>query len=96
MTQTMPRAQLVAELAEEMSVKKKTARAALDALSVIIAREVVEGGAVALPHVGKIFCQTRPARTVTDPETGETATREPTRIVKLAAAKAMKDRLAGA
>jgi DNA-binding protein HU-beta len=45
----MTKTQLVATLAEEMGSDKKTASAALDALSAIVSKTVADGGAVTLP-----------------------------------------------
>ncbi len=49
----MTKTQLVATLADEMGSDKKTATAALDALSAVVSRTVAEGGALTLPGIGK-------------------------------------------
>ena len=43
-----------------MGSDKKTATAALDAIASVVTKEVVAGGAVTLPGLGKIVCRTRP------------------------------------
>ena len=70
MAKPMTKTQLVAALAEKMDADKKTAGAALDALTDIITSEVAEGGAVTLPGVGKFYCRERPERMVRNPATG--------------------------
>lgn len=87
----MTKTQLVAALAEEMDSDKKTANAALDALSALVMREVAAGGAVMLPGIGKVMCRARPERQVRNPATGETMTKEADRAVKVTIAKALKD-----
>ena len=49
MSKPMTKTQLVAALAEEMGTDKKSAGAALDAITGIITKEVSGGGAVTLP-----------------------------------------------
>ncbi|MBO6774710.1 MAG: HU family DNA-binding protein [Paracoccaceae bacterium] len=91
MAKPMTKTQLVAALAEEMGTDKKSAGAALEAVSAIITREVSGGGAVTLPNVGKIYCRERPERQVRNPATGETFTKEADKVVKMTIAKALKD-----
>ena len=50
----MTKTQLVAAIAEEMGGDKKTAGAALDAVTAIVTRDVAAGGAVTLPGIGKV------------------------------------------
>jgi DNA-binding protein HU-beta len=87
----MTKTQLVAALAEEMGTDKKSANAALEAITNLITREVSAGGAVTLPGVGKIYCRERPERQVRNPATGETFTKEADKVVKMTIAKALKD-----
>ena len=91
MAKPMTKAQLVAALAEEMDTDKKSAGAALDAITSIITREVAGGGAVTLPGVGKIYCRERPERMVRNPATGEQFKKEADKVVKMTIAKALKD-----
>ena len=95
MAKPMTKTQLVAALAEEMGTDKKSAGAALEAVSAIITREVSGGGAVTLPNVGKIYCRERPERQVRNPATGETFTKEADKVVKMTIAKALKDSVNG-
>ena len=95
MAKPMTKTQLVAALAEEMGTDKKSAGAALDAVTAIITSEVSAGGAVTLPGVGKIYCRERPERQVRNPATGETFTKEADKVVKMTIAKALKDSVNG-
>ena len=87
----LTKTQLVAALAEELGSDKKSATAALDALTVVVTREVAGGGAVTLPGIGKIACRARPERQVRNPATGETVTKPADKQVKFTIAKALKD-----
>ncbi len=95
MAKPMTKTQLVAALAEEMDSDKKSASAALDAITNIITREVSQGGAVTLPGVGKIYCRERPERMVRNPATGEQIKKEADKVVKMTIAKALKDSVNG-
>ena len=91
MAKPMTKTQLVAALAEAMGSDKKSAGAALDAITGIITSEVSGGGAVTLPGVGKIYCRDRPARMVRNPATGEQIHKDADKVVKMTIAKALKD-----
>jgi DNA-binding protein HU-beta len=91
MNKPMTKTQLVAALADAMGSDKKTAGAALDALAVVVAREVAAGGSVAVPGIGKVACKARPERQVRNPATGEMLTKPADKQVKFAIAKALKD-----
>ena len=91
MAKPMTKTQLVAALAEEMGSDKKTATAALDAVTNVITREVSAGGAVTLPGVGKFYLRERPERMVRNPATGEQIKKDADKVVKVTVAKALKD-----
>jgi len=90
-TKPMTKTQLVAALAEKMDTDKKSAGAALEAITGIITDEVSAGGAVTLPGVGKIYCRERPARMVRNPATNEQIHKDADKVVKMTIAKALKD-----
>jgi DNA-binding protein HU-beta len=90
-TKPMTKAQLVAALAEEAGLDKKTAASALDALTALVTREVAGGGAVNLPGIGKISCRERPERMVRVPGTGEQVHRPADKAVKISISKSLKD-----
>ncbi|RMH45591.1 MAG: HU family DNA-binding protein [Alphaproteobacteria bacterium] len=87
----MTKTQLVAAIADKAGLDKKTAAAALEALTTVITEEVSGGGAVTLPGVGKIYCRERPERMVRNPATGEQIKKEADKVVKMTIAKALKD-----
>ena len=91
MAKPMTKTQLVAALAEEMGVDKKSAGGALEAVVSLITREVSAGGAVTLPGVGKIYCRERPERMVRNPATGEMLKKDADKVVKMTIAKALKE-----
>ncbi len=91
MAKPMTKTQLIAALADEMGVDKKSAAAALEAIINIITREVSAGGAVTLPGVGKIYCRERPERMVRNPATGEQIRKPADKVVKMTIAKALKE-----
>ena len=91
MNKPMTKTQLIAALAEAMGADKKTAAAALDAISEVVSREVAAGGAITLPGLGKKACRARPERQVRNPATGESVTKAADKQVKFTIAKALKD-----
>ena len=91
MSKPMTKTQLLAALADAMGTDKKTANAALEAISTVVTREVTSGGAVTLPGLGKILCRERPERQVRNPATGETVTKAADKQVKFTIAKSLKD-----
>ena len=91
MSKPMTKTQLVAALAEAMGSDKKSASAALDAIAAIVTQEVVAGGAVTLPGIGKVSCRARPERTVRNPATGEAIKIRAAKVPKFKAGKALKD-----
>ncbi|MEZ5685626.1 MAG: HU family DNA-binding protein [Paracoccaceae bacterium] len=95
MSKPMTKTQLVAALAEAMGSDKKSAGAALDAISAVVTTEVAAGGAVTIPGVGKVYCKSRPERQVRNPATGETMTKPADKQVKVTIAKALKDAVNG-
>ncbi|KFE34065.1 HU family DNA-binding protein [Thioclava atlantica] len=91
MSKPMTKTQLVAAIAEAMDADKKTASAALDAITEIVTKEVSNGGAVTLPGIGKVYCRERPERMVRNPATGEQMQKPADKQVKVTVAKALKD-----
>ena len=91
MNKPMTKTQQIAALAEAMGSDKKTATAALDAISAVVSREVAAGGAITLPGLGKMACRARPQRQVRNPATGESVTKAADKQVKFTIAKALKD-----
>lgn len=95
MSKPMTKTQLVAALADAMGSDKKTANAALDALSAVVTHEVAGGGTVTLPGLGKVACRARPERMVRNPATGEQMKKAADKQVKFTIAKSLKDSVNG-
>jgi DNA-binding protein HU-beta len=74
-----------------MGTDKKIAATALDAIAVVVAKEVSAGGSVTLPGLGKVSCRARPERMVRNPATGESRPAPADKTVKFAIAKSLKD-----
>lgn len=91
MAKPMTKAALVGAMADAMKSDKKVASAALDALADIVLKTVADGGAIAIPGIGKVSCRARPERQVRNPATGETITKPADKVVKMTIAKALKD-----
>lgn len=91
MTKPLTKPQIVARMSDELNVDKKTAAAALDALSAVIHEQVAAGGAVTIPNVGKIYSRPRPARIVRNPATGDRFQKPADRQVKITVAKRLKN-----
>jgi DNA-binding protein HU-beta len=87
----LTKTQLIAAVAEQGDMDRKTASAALDALTAVITSEVSGGGAVTLPGIGKVYCRERPERMVRNPATGEQIKKDADKVVKMTVAKALKD-----
>ena len=87
----MTKTQLVAALAERAELDKKTAGAALEALTGIVTETVSSGGAVTIQGLGKFYCRERPERMVRNPATGEQIKKDADKVVKVTIAKALKD-----
>jgi DNA-binding protein HU-beta len=90
-TKPMTKAQLVAALADEAGMDKKSAAGALDALTAIVTREVAGGGAVNLPGIGKFECRHRPERMVRVVGTGQQVAKPADKTVKVTVSKSLKD-----
>ena len=86
---------MLVALADELGSDEPIAPGPMEAIRAVVAREVPNGGAVALPGPGKVVCRTRPERQVRNPATGETMTKPADKVVKIAIAKALKDSVNG-
>lgn len=75
-------------------VTKKEAEAWLEAVFDVLIRELVGGGEVSLPNVGKLKSAQKAARTGRNPATGEALSIPAKTVIKFVPAKALKDALA--
>ncbi len=87
----MTKTELVNTLAKEADLEKKQAKAALEALTSIVSKEIKKGGEVPLTGLGKFKVQKRKARMGRNPQTGEKIKIAAKKVVKFTVAKALKD-----
>lgn len=91
----MTRKELIEMLVEDTGFKKVDVEHFLDSLVDVAAAELLGGGKVPLPGIGKLQANQRDARAGRNPKTGQ-AIRIPARItVKFTAAQSFKDSLRG-
>ncbi len=87
----LTKAQVVSQLAEKLSLTKKSAGEVLDALADLACKETKKKGAFVLPGFGKLVKVQRKARTGRNPATGEAIKIKAKTVVKFRIAKACKD-----
>ncbi len=90
----MTKSKIVAALAEQVDVPKKTSAAYLEALAALAHKEAKNG--FTIPGVGKLVVRTYEARTGRNPQTGEAIKIPKRRRLKFVVAKAAKDAALGA
>ena len=83
--------ELVKTVAAVCNLPKKATDDLIRATAYTIAAELVEGGEVALPALGKLSPVQKAARTGRNPQTGEALEIAAKRVPTFSAAKALKD-----
>jgi DNA-binding protein HU-beta len=89
MAKAMTKTKIVAALAEEIQVPKKTSAAYLEALANLAYKEAKNG--FTIPGVGKLVVRSYKARMGRNPQTGEPIKIPARRRLKFVVAKAAKD-----
>ena len=87
----MTKSQIVAHLAENTKMQKKTVAAVLEELVTLATKEVKSSGQFVIPGLGKAVKANRKARTGRNPQTGEPIKIPAKTVVKFRLAKAFKD-----
>ena len=87
----LTKAQIVAELAEQLGMTKKEGTAVLECLTDLACRETKRSGSFTLPGLGKLVLQERAARTGRNPATGAEIQIPAKTVVKFRIAKACKE-----
>ena len=87
----LTKAQVVSQLAEQLSMTKKGAGEVLDALAALACKETKKKGSFVLPGFGKLVKVQRKARMGRNPATGEAIKIKAKTVVKFRMAKACKD-----
>lgn len=85
----MSKSKIIAHIAEEAEVSKKTAAAMLDALADLAHKEAKKG--FTIPGLGKLVVVNRKARMGRNPATGEAIKIPAKKVLKFRIAKAAKD-----
>ena len=86
----MTRTEFIDALASETTMDKKDAKLFLDALTVVVEREIKAGGEIPLRGLGKFKVQNRKARVGRNPMTGEPVQIPAKTVVKFTVAKELK------
>ena len=89
----MNKTELIAAVAEKAGVTQKDAKAAIEALTDVIAEELKKGEKVQLVGFGTFEVSERAARTGRNPQSGETMEIPASKAPKFKAGKALKDSL---
>ena len=89
MAKAMTKTKIVAALAEEIQIPKKTSAAYLEALANLAHKEAKNG--FTIPGVGKLVVRSYKARMGRNPQTGEPIKIPARRRLKFVVAKAAKD-----
>jgi len=87
----MTKSQIVAHLAEETELQKKTVAVVLEELVALASKEAKSGGQFVIPGLGKAVKANRKARAGRNPQTGEPIKIPAKTVVKFRLAKAFKD-----
>jgi DNA-binding protein HU-beta len=91
----MNQSELIAKVASISGESKKAVESVLKTAADVIAAELVEGGEVTLPGLGKITVKARAGRSGINPKTRELIVIPPKQVPHFTAAKALKDAVAG-
>ncbi|MFO1404684.1 MAG: HU family DNA-binding protein [Azonexus sp.] len=91
----MNQSELIAKTAAISGLAKKDVEHVLKTAADVIAAELAEGGEVTLPGLGKLGVSQRQARAGRNPKTGEPLAIPARRVPHFAAAKVLKDAVAG-
>jgi DNA-binding protein HU-beta len=91
----MNQAELITALSAAASLTKKEADGILKKLGEVVAAELIEGGEVTLPGLGKLHVERKEARKGRNPSTGAEIDIPAKNVPKFSAAKALKDAVNG-
>ena len=91
MAKVMTKTQVVAHLAEQVELPKKTVTSLLEALVALATKEARATGQFVVPGLGKAVKAARKARVGRNPQTGEAIKIPAKTVVRFRLAKAFKD-----
>jgi len=95
MAKVMTKSAVVGHLADKAGLTKKQVAGLIDELQTLAVKEAKKNGAFVFPGVGKVVLSNRKARMGRNPQTGEPIKIPARRVVKIRAAKALKDAILG-
>jgi DNA-binding protein HU-beta len=87
---SMTKSELVSAMSEKAGITQAAAADALDAFVSVVTSTLQEGGAVALPDLGKFSVSDRAARQGVNPSTGERIQIAASKAAKFSAAAKLK------
>jgi DNA-binding protein HU-beta len=96
MAKVMTKAATVAHLADKTGLTKKQVAGFMDEVCTLAVKEAKRNGAFVLPGIGKVVLSNRKARMGRNPQTGEPIKIAAKRVVRIRAAKSLKDSILGA
>ncbi len=95
MAKVMTKSAVVSHLADKGSLTKKQVSGLIDEVHMLTVKEAKKNGAFVLPGIGKVVLSNRKARMGRNPQTGEPIKIPARRVVKIRAAKVLKDAILG-
>ena len=95
MAKVMTKAGVVSHLADKTTLTKKLVAAFMDEVHTLAVKEAKKNGAFVLPGIGKVVLSNRKARMGRNPQTGEPIKIAAKRVVRIRAAKVLKDAILG-
>jgi DNA-binding protein HU-beta len=95
MAKMMTKAAVVTHLADKTSLTKKQVAGFMDEVQALAVKEAKKNGAFVLPGIGKVVLSNRKARMGRNPQTGEPIKIAAKRVVRIRAAKVLKDAILG-
>ena len=96
MAKMMTKAAVVAHLAGKSGLPKKQVSQLMDEVHTLAVKEAKRSGGFVLPGIGKVVLSNRKARMGRNPQTGEPIKIPAKRVVRIRAAKVLKDAILGA
>jgi DNA-binding protein HU-beta len=95
MAKIMTKSAVVAHLADKAGLTKKQVVGLVEEVHTLAVKEAKKNGAFVFPGIGKVVLSNRKARMGRNPQTGEPIKIPARRVVRIRAAKVLKDDILG-
>jgi DNA-binding protein HU-beta len=95
MAKIMTKSAVVAHLADKAGLTKKQVAGLVEEVHTLAVKEAKKNGAFVFPGIGKVVLSNRKARMGRNPQTGEPIKIPARRVVRIRAAKVLKDDILG-